>query len=108
MTEFVGYRLRCPVCNTELFVEVPVGVIAAGRDTDFRPVFDGPDPIAAQMHACPSCRYSGYAVAFEHDAMDADDRELLRSDPPPLHPLQIPDEADLEDLRRWLRTGQLA
>jgi uncharacterized protein (DUF2225 family) len=107
MTDFIGYRLRCPVCSTELFVEIPVGVHPVAHETDFRPVFRGPDPIGGRIHACPACRYAGYRDGFEHDALEDDEEELLRTEHPPVRPLELPGDEDLDDLRRWIRSGQL-
>lgn len=105
--EYLSRALRCPVCGTGFVVEVPLGLEPISLETDFRPVFDGPDPIAADIVSCPGCRYAGYAVAFE-GGMDEEDEEIDRPGvPPPLSPLAIPSEEDLESLRRWIHRGEL-
>ena len=108
MTDFVARTLRCPVCNAGFGAEVPVGVRPTHVETDLRPVFDGPDPLAAGIFACPNCRYAGYARAFELEE-PVDEEEELDSQgvPPPIDPLGLPDEDDLDDLRRWIRRGEL-
>lgn len=109
MTDFVARTLRCPVCNAGFAAEVPVGVHPSHLETDFRPVFDGPDPLCAGIFACPNCRYAGYARAFELTEPDEEDEEeLVGADlPPPVDPLGMPEEEDLDDLRRWIRRGEL-
>lgn len=107
MTETVGRALRCPVCNAGFGVEVPVGIAPVATETDHRPVFEGPDPIAADMIACPSCRYAGYAEAFEGGRLEEGEEIDRPGVPPPLRPLGIPDEEELDHLRRWIRRGEL-
>jgi len=107
MTEFTGRTLHCPVCHTGFGVEVPLGTRPIAFETDFRPVFEGPDPLAADMAACPTCRYAGYLAAFE-SAQPEEDEEIDRPGvPPPVRPLGLPDDDDLDDLRRWIRRGEL-
>ena len=109
MIEFTARTLRCPVCNTGFGVELPTGVQPVATETDGRPIFEGPDPIAADLVACPTCRYAGYLVAFEGGRPDDEDEDELDRPgvPPPLRPLGIPEEDDLDDLRRWFRRGEL-
>lgn len=107
MTEFLSRTFRCPVCNTEFFWEVPIDIQLVGEETDFRPVFEGPDPIVTDMVACPTCRYAGYAGAFEASPIEEDEEPDRTGVPPPIAPLGIPDEEDLDALRRWIRRGEL-
>jgi len=107
MTEFVGRTLHCPVCHTGFGVEVPVGIRPVGLESDFRPIFEGPDPLAAEAAACPSCRYAGYLFAFEGGRSEDEDEIEHAGVPAPVRPLGIPDDDDLDDLRRWIRRGEL-
>ncbi len=111
MHEFVTVRLRCPVCDTEFAADEVHGGALRHREADFRPVFEGPEPLATHMHACPGCRYSAYRGGFETEptdedelveVIDADERSLPRPH------LEIPDEEDALDLRRWAASGELA
>lgn len=105
--EYLSRALRCPVCHTRFVVEVPVGVEPVSLETDFRPIFEGPDPVAADIVACPGCRYAGYAIAFE-GGEDEEGEEIDRPGvPPPLNPLAVPSEEDLDALRRWIHRGEL-
>ncbi len=107
MSEFSSRRLRCPPCRTEFVVEIPVSAALLRVETDFRPVFDGPDPIALEMHACPGCRYSGFADAFERDRHDEVEDPDWPGVPPPLDRGAVPDDDDLDALRRWIQGGEL-
>ena len=107
MTDFLSRTLRCPVCNTEFLWEVPIDVHLVGEETDFRPVFDGPDPIVSDMIACPTCRYAGYADAFEGSEVEEEEEPDRSRLPAPIEPLALPDEDDLDGLRRWIRRGEL-
>lgn len=98
------------MCNTEFSADEVHGARSVGRDTDFRPVFDGPGPLLSHIHTCPGCRYSGYRTAFDVEASDEDEliepvveeeASLPRPTPSPLQ------EADFDDLRRYVRSGEL-
>lgn len=107
MVEFLSRTLRCPICNTGFLVEVPVGVAPVATETDFRPVFTGPDPVAADIAACPRCRYAGYSIAFESEPAEEGEEPDRPGVPPPVEPLALGEEDDLDDLRRWIRRGEL-
>jgi uncharacterized protein (DUF2225 family) len=108
--EYTTLGLRCPVCNTEFTLEMPLVVPPLGRDTDLRPLFEGADPIPSFIHCCPSCRYTAYRDGFQGRSEELEeDFELVSKRPgdrPPVH-FSLPDEAELEDLRRWIRSGEL-
>lgn len=111
MREFVTVKLQCPVCGMEFVADEVHGALPVGHDTDFRPLFDGPDPIRTHMHACPGCHYSAYRGGFDTEPSDEDeliepfdDDERCLARPF----VTVPDEFDAEDLRRYSRSGELA
>lgn len=111
MTEFVTCRLRCPVCSTEFSADEVHGAPVVGRDTDLRPLYEGPGPLLTHMHSCPGCRYSGYREAFETEPTDEDEliEEVVEEEASlPRPAVSVPDESDADDLRRYLRSGELA
>lgn len=111
MSEFVSSRLRCPVCGGEFVADELHGASIARRETDLRPVFDGQDPLATHVHTCPGCRYSAYRAGFETEPSDEDELiEELDEDPASLpRPLiELPDDEDVLDLRRYTRSGELS
>lgn len=104
MTEFSTRSLRCPVCNTEFCVDVPQPAQRTGRDTDFRPRFDGPDPLPTAVDSCPTCRFSAYPVTFgwrPEEEADDDDRLSWAGRPPPS--LGTLEDDALDDLRVLVR-----
>lgn len=105
--EFLASSMRCPVCGTATMVELPSGVAPTGHEADLRPIYAGPDPIAAELHACSSCRYAGYPGAFVRPAREEEEELDRCGEPAPVEPLGVPDEEDLDDLRRWIRRGAL-
>lgn len=110
MSEFVTCRLRCPACGTEFMVDELHGSPPVARDTDFRPVHEGPDPLLTHVHACPECRYAAYREGFELAPGDEDELlEVIEDDakalPRPFH--DLPDDEDAADLRRWSKSGEL-
>jgi hypothetical protein len=107
--EFETRALRCPVCNTEFTAEVPRPGAPIGRDTDFRPRYAVVDPLPSLIHACPSCRYTAYREGYEETLDDSDEEFLGRPMPGdrPAPRFEIPGEDDLDDLRRWIRRGDL-
>lgn len=110
MTEFVTCRLRCPVCSTEFSVDEVHGAPVVGRDTDLRPLYEGPSPLLTHMHACPGCRYSGYREAFETEPGDEDEliEETVEEEASlPRPAIAVPADSDADELRRYLRSGEL-
>lgn len=110
MAEFVTVKLRCPVCGIEFVADEVHGASPVGRETDFRLLFDGADPLLSHLHSCPGCRYSGYRCAFETEPSDEDELiEALEDDPKSLpRPHQpLPDDEDVVDLRRYVKSGEL-
>ncbi len=113
--EYLTLGLRCPVCGTAFTSELPRVSAPLARDSDFRPrFFDGdgatPDPLPVLIQSCPSCSYTAYPRGFEQTADDAEDELDLLDDGPfdrPAPQFEVPDEDDLEDLRRWIRSGEL-
>lgn len=108
--EFWTLALRCPVCRTELNAEVPAVGQAEARETDLRPLFGAMDPIPWSIHACPSCRYAAYRPGFESSHRDepAEDAEPLQPGDRFPARLLVPGDQALEELRRWIRRGELA
>jgi uncharacterized protein (DUF2225 family) len=108
MTEFVTCRLQCPVCATQFVADEVHGVSSIGRDTDFRPIFEGPDPLLSNLHSCPKCCYSAYREGFETERSD-ELLEFVEDDPRslPRALVSLPDEEDVADLRRYTRSGEL-
>jgi len=108
--EYRTLALRCPVCHAEINAEVPDSVSPHARETDLRPLFASLDPLPWFIHACPSCRYTAYREGYEGRRMDWDEVEsqvpLKVGDRPPPGRF-LPDELELDDLRRWLRRGEL-
>ncbi len=109
-SEYTTLGLRCPVCNTEFTLEMPVVQPPEGRETDLRPCFEGADPLPSFIHCCPSCRYTAYRDGFQGRSEEMEeDFELISKRPGdrlPVH-FRLPDESELDDLRRWIRSGEL-
>ena len=110
MPDFVTVRLRCPVCDTEFAADELHGARRMACETDFRPVFEGADPLLTHMHSCPECRYSAYREGFETEPSDEDELVVVidddeRSLPRPF--VAPPDEEDALALRRWSASGEL-
>lgn len=111
MREFVTVKLRCPVCDMEFAADEVHGASHLVRETDFRPVFEGPDPILSHMHSCPGCRYSAYRDGFATEPSDEDELiEPFDDDPKSLARPHgtVPDEEDAADLRRYIKSGELS
>ena len=110
MPEFVTCRLRCPVCSTEFVPYESHGAVIVGQETDFRPLYDGPDPLLSHLHTCPACRYSAYREGFETEPSDEDELiEPVEEDPRslPRPAVSLPYDDELGDLRRYCRSGEL-
>ena len=108
--EYVTLTLRCPCCNTEFTSEIPSPGTASARDTDLRPRYPTVDPVPALIHSCPSCRYTAYQEGYQAHFLDEGDDELEGLTLPgdrPLARFAVPDEDELEQLRRWIRRGDL-
>ncbi len=111
MSEFVTVKMRCPACDTEFAADEVHGAVPVASDSDFRPVYEGPDPILTHMHTCPGCRYSAYREGFEVEPSDEDEliepvEEDERSLPRPFVSVPLDDDADY--IRRYARSGELA
>jgi len=107
--EYETLVLRCPLCNTEFTSEIPSVPEPEGRDTDLRPRYSAVDPLASLIHSCPSCHYTafqeGYGVRRE---IEVEEEELLlRPGDRAPYRFTLPEEEDLEDLRRYVRHGDL-
>jgi len=110
MSEYVTCRLRCPVCATEFAADELHAPVQTGRESDFRPIFEGGDPLLTLVHACPKCRYSNYREGFEQEP--GDDDELLEPYADDARALSrpsidVPSGTDVEDLRRYVKSGEL-
>jgi len=109
LAQFVACRLRCPICATEFVADEIFGVLPSHRETDFRLVYDGPDPLHSHLHACPQCRYAAYREGFETHPTDEDELlDLVEDDPRslPRPTTLIPDDEEIADLRRYIRSGE--
>ncbi len=106
--EYSTLLLRCPLCSTEFSSEVPRVQDPVGRDTDLRPVYQFVDPLATLIHSCPSCHYTafkeGYGVRRGED--EDEEAQLRPGDREPAR-FPVPDDHELEDLRRFVRRGDL-
>jgi hypothetical protein len=116
MAGFVALSLRCPLCDLAFVTEIPEPDRLAAFETDFRPRFEGRDPLAQLIHACPSCRYTAYPDGFVRGEVEPDDEpddlELaipralgFPALPPPC--AGLPEDDDLPELRRWAQGGEL-
>lgn len=107
--EYATLILRCPLCNTEFSCEQPRSQDPEGRDSDLRPSYPVVDPLPTLVQSCPSCQYSAYEEGFGSRREDAEDEDSLPGRPGdrPAVRFEIPDEDDLEDLRRQARRGDL-
>jgi uncharacterized protein (DUF2225 family) len=102
---FLTRSLRCPVCGTHFSVDLPRPGSVIGRDTDFRPQYDGPDALALAIDNCPDCRFAGYATAFGWELAEDEEEPdwgLSWNERAPL-PQGPPADEVLEPLRRWVR-----
>lgn len=108
--EYRTMALRCPVCRAEFNAEVPNGGEPEARETDLRPLYRAVDPIPWWIFSCPSCRYTAYRQGFElsHREDGSDEVESLRVGDRAPPALPVPDGRSLDDLRRWIRRGELA
>ena len=109
--EYTTLLLRCPLCDTEFTSEVPSVPEPFGRDTDLRPRYPSVDPLPTLIQTCPSCQYTayqeGYGARHEDEAEEEDAALTLKPGDRPPHRLGVPQDHDLEDLRRWVRHGDL-
>jgi uncharacterized protein (DUF2225 family) len=107
--EYTTLALRCPVCGTQFTSELPDPGVVEGRDTDLRPRFRGPDLLPSLIHTCPSCLYTAYRRGYEGWREEGEEElELARAPGDRLPPrLTLPEDEELEDLRRWIRRGDL-
>lgn len=108
--EYTTLALRCPVCHTFFTAEVPVVPEPQGRDTDLRPRYVAVDPLPTLIHACPFCHYTALAQGFDRTSAGEGDDEVAIARRPgdrALERFEVPQDEDLEDLRRWIRRGEL-
>jgi len=109
--EYATVVLRCPLCDTEFTSELPSVPEPEGRDTDLRPRYAAVDPLPTLIHSCPSCHYTayqeGYGVRREIEVEEEDAALSLRPGDRAPHRFGVPEDEDLEDLRRYVRHGDL-
>jgi uncharacterized protein (DUF2225 family) len=109
--EYLTLVLRCPLCDTEFTSEIPSVPEPESRDTDLRPHYATVDPLPALIHSCPSCHYTayqeGYGVRREIEVEEEDLALSLRPGDRAPHRFAMPEDEDLEDLRRYVRHGDL-
>lgn len=111
MPFFASVKLRCPLCSLEFSADERHGEQPIGWDSDFRPHYAANDPLPTLVHCCPGCRYSGYREQFWRE--NTDDDELFepvedddRALPRPY--LGLPDDDEVEALRRYARSADLS
>jgi uncharacterized protein (DUF2225 family) len=108
--DYTTLALRCPVCNTEFTSEIPNVAEATGRDTDLRPRYSAVDPCATLIHTCPKCQYTayqdGYGTSLGEEAFEGGGAARPGDRPP--QRFAAPEDEDLDDLRRYIRRGDLA
>ena len=109
--EYATLALRCPLCNTEFTSEQPLVSEAEGRDSDLKPRHATVDPLPTLILSCPKCRFTAYQEGFGVRPQDEDDEERARLSwlpgDRPAQRFEMPQESDLEDLRRLIRHGDL-
>lgn len=107
--EYATLALRCPLCNTEFTSEIPLVDAPEGRDSDLRPRYPVVDPLPTLIHSCPHCQYTAYQDAYGVKAPEADEEDAQLSLPGdrPAQRFPMPEDEDLEDLRRLIRHGDL-
>jgi uncharacterized protein (DUF2225 family) len=96
---------------TDFVADEAHGSVLVGRETDFRPLFEGPDPLLSHLHTCPDCRYSAYREGFETEPSDEDELiEPVEEDPRGLPKPQVglPYDDEIADLRRYCRSDEIA
>ncbi len=62
--------VSCPVCNTR-FASLnvrPDAIQIRSRDSDFREIHGGPNPLWYQIYVCPTCRFAAYPDDFANVA----------------------------------------
>src|SRR5215216_3644871 len=68
MTVLRSIDLRCPVCETQFRAQTVIATNAfGGKQTDFREISSGTQPLAYQVHRCDECGYAGPKGAFTTD-----------------------------------------
>jgi uncharacterized protein (DUF2225 family) len=109
--EYATLALRCPLCDTEFTSEIPHVEQPEGRDTDLRPRYAAVDPLPTLIHSCPSCHFTAYQEGYGRRAADDTEDEdawlAVRPGDRAPHRFSVPEDEDLEDLRRYVRHGDL-
>ncbi|HEY3452783.1 MAG TPA: DUF2225 domain-containing protein [Myxococcales bacterium] len=108
--EYATLALRCPLCNTEFTSEIPLVSEPEGRDSDLRPRYPVVDPLPTLIHSCPHCQFTAYQDGYGVKPFDVDEDEDEFSLQPGDRLVQrfpMPEDDDLEDLRRLIRHGDL-
>ena len=68
MTVLRSIELRCPVCETTFRAQAVAATNSfGGKQTDFREMSSGVQPLAYQIHQCDGCGYAGGEQAFSDD-----------------------------------------
>jgi uncharacterized protein (DUF2225 family) len=80
----------CPVCEARFRVSAVDCCGSHGSDSDFRPVYWGPDPLESFVHACPECGFSGYAEDYREGVTETVIRKIRKFLTPRIRDLKRP------------------
>ncbi len=103
MTVIRKLSLRCPVCVAPFPTDVMLSAdLFRGFHTDFLEESGGPETLAALVHTCPTCSYTGKRPDFDRPERTRVERIK------PLLPLLGKDElAEVDGVGRWRLLGSV-
>lgn len=65
MTTFESLTLVCPICGITFHSTGVKSYSTGGKDTDFKPQFQGDSPLLNFVHSCTKCRFTSYGEGFK-------------------------------------------